>query len=233
MIQNASVTRQIVDYIKEKIASGEWVVGEKLPSESELVRELGASRASVRSALQYYIGLGVIRTHQGKGTYLVSDETALIDDPSSVITAEDCRDICKVLEFRQMLEPDVCRLAVRRAGSDVIDALAICLESMRHSHDAQRAQQFVQADMQFHETICHASENPLAIKSLCRVFLENQRNHEQMNELFGYESGMRYHTAILEAFRLGDADGASRLMSEHLQEALDRLQNMMKQRNRG
>ena len=230
-IQNPGVTSQIVDYIRLQIESGAWSVGERIPSEPQLVKELGVSRASVRSALQYFIGLGVLRSHQGKGTFLVDD--ALDDDAAQgKITAEDCRDICKVLEFRQMLEPNVCRMAVQRAGRDVIEALEICLDSMRQSHDTGNSPAFVQADLQFHETICHASENPLAIKSLCRVFQENLRNHEQMNELFGDDSGIRYHTAILNAFRAGDADGAAKLMSEHLLEALDRLRNMMKHRQR-
>ena len=226
-IQNVNVTAQIVAYIRERIETGEWAVGRKIPSETQLVDGLGVSRASVRSAIQYFIGLGVLQSYQGKGTFLVDNRVDSDPDASGKITAEDCRDIYKVLEFRRMLEPAVCRIAVQRSGPDVYEALELCLEAMRHCHLSNNSAQFVQADLQFHETICHASENPLAIKSLCRVFQETLRNHEQMNALFGDESGIRCHTAILEAFRAGDAEGASERMAEHLDEALARVRDML------
>ena len=40
-IRNVSVTSQVVDYLKENIESGDWAVGEKIPSENQMVEELG------------------------------------------------------------------------------------------------------------------------------------------------------------------------------------------------
>ena len=49
-IRNVSVTSQVVDYLKENIESGDWAVGEKIPSENQMVEELGVKigRASCR-----------------------------------------------------------------------------------------------------------------------------------------------------------------------------------------
>ena len=225
-IQNISVTGQVIDYIRQQIIAGTWAVGDRIPSEPQLVEALGVSRASVRSALQYFIGLGVLKSYQGKGTFLV-DNCVVPGVDNLKITAEDCRDISKVLEFRSLLEPGLCRIAVQRAGTDVVEALGKCMEEMRRGYDAGNISQFVQADLQFHETICRASENPFAIKSLCRVFQEHYRNHEQMTALFGYGSGMRWHEQILDAFRGRDALRAEACMAKHIQEALDRNNGLM------
>jgi GntR family transcriptional regulator len=46
--------------------------GERLPSEPELARRLGTSRATLREAMRTFEGQGVIRRRQGLGTFVVS-----------------------------------------------------------------------------------------------------------------------------------------------------------------
>lgn len=45
--------------------------GEKLPSEPKLARELGVSRATLREAMRTFETEGLIRRHQGVGTFVV------------------------------------------------------------------------------------------------------------------------------------------------------------------
>lgn len=220
-IKNVSVTNQVVDYLKENIESGEWKVGEKIPSENQMVEELGVSRSSIRTALQHLIGLGVLKSYQGKGTFLINSQVENWNETENKITSEDCKDISKVLEFRRILEPEVCRLAVKNCTEETIAALEVYLEQMKMFQGDKP--KFVRADLKFHEVICRTSGNPLLEKSLHKVFVETRKNHEQMNELFGYESGLYHHTAILEAFRDRDAEGAHDRMYNHLDAALKRL----------
>lgn len=223
-INNQSITDQVVEYLKENIESGDWAVGEKIPSENKLVEELGVSRSSIRTAVQYLIGLGVLKSYQGKGTFLINSQVESKDERENRITSEDCKDIWKVLEFRKILEPDACRLAVRYSTEETIAALETYLEQMQMFKGDR--EKFVRADLKFHEVICRTSHNLLLEKSLHKVFMETRKNHEQMNELFGYESGIHYHTAILEAFRQNNPQQAHDRMSAHLEEAMRKITNM-------
>ena len=45
-IKRVNVTSQVVDYLKKNIESGNWTVGEKIPSENQMTEELGVSRSS-------------------------------------------------------------------------------------------------------------------------------------------------------------------------------------------
>lgn len=220
-IENISVTSQVVAYLKRHIESGDWAVGEKIPSENRMAEELRVSRSSIRTALQHLIGLGVLRSYQGKGTFLINDQVENWDETENKITSEDCRDIYRVLQFRLIVEPEACKLAVRNCTAETISELETCLERMRMSKGDRAG--FVRADLKFHEAVCKASGNALLEKSLHKVFSEMMKNNEQMNEIFGYEPGIRYHTSILEAFRNKDGQEAHDRMYLHLDAAMKKL----------
>lgn len=221
-IKKVNVTNQVVEYLKENIEAGNWKVGEKIPSENQMTAALGVSRSSVRTALQHMIGIGVLESVHGKGTYLINSQVENWEEADNKITSEDCRDIEKVLEFRRILEPDACRLTVERSGDQVIEELEKYLKQMKkYEGDRER---FVTADLKFHEVICKASGNQLLEKSLHKVFLETKKNHSQMNELFGFQSGIECHTEILKAFQEKDSQKAYEAMWNHMNQAMQKIE---------
>lgn len=221
-IKNEPVINQILAYVKERIQSGEWAAGQKVPSENQLAAELGVSRASIRSAYQHLIGLGALKTRQGSGTFLVDCQTDHWDMTQNRITSEDCQDIHKVLEFRRILEPEGCRMAAERCTPEILAELEECLRQMeQHRRNPMR---FVQADIAFHEVISKVSGNSLLEKSLHKVFVETRNNHEQMNQLVGDDNGILYHTIILAAMRKGDSQEAHDKMLEHIETTIRQIQ---------
>lgn len=220
-IIHSDVTGQIVEYFKDHILSGEWKIGEKIPSENQLTLMLGVSRASVRTAIQQLVGIGVLESFHGKGTFLIDDQVEGTDTKESKITAQDCQDIEKVLEYRRIIESEACYLAAQRGPENLIGELTGYLEKMKVHRGEREA--FVAADVKFHKAICKACNNPLLEKSMNKVFEETRKNHRQMNEIFGYQDGIRYHTLILEAITAGDAGLARDWMYDHLQNAINRL----------
>ncbi|MGC4760434.1 winged helix-turn-helix domain-containing protein [Micromonospora trifolii] len=64
--------QRIAQDIRDKIASGEYAPGDKLPSLREMTTHYGVSAEPVRSALLILQAEGLTEGHQGKGTY-VSD----------------------------------------------------------------------------------------------------------------------------------------------------------------
>ena len=104
IITHSNVTEQLVSYFKENIVSGAWKVGEKIPSENQLTETLGVSRASVRTAIQQMVGLGILESRHGKGTYVMDNQVDGMSANKGKITAQDCKDLQKVLEFRRIVE---------------------------------------------------------------------------------------------------------------------------------
>lgn len=61
---------QLKEILKEKIESGDWTSGDKIPSEYELCGQYDVSRNTVKKALDDLVQDGMLRRIQGKGTFV-------------------------------------------------------------------------------------------------------------------------------------------------------------------
>jgi GntR family transcriptional regulator len=61
---------QLATVLRENITSGRVGIGDRLPTEAELVRKYAVSRATVRGALQNLKEEGLIRREAGRGTFV-------------------------------------------------------------------------------------------------------------------------------------------------------------------
>ncbi len=66
---------QLENLLREKILSGACAAGERLPTESELIRQYGVSRITVRQALAALAEEGLIERQQGRGTFVAERRT--------------------------------------------------------------------------------------------------------------------------------------------------------------
>ena len=63
---------RIAEDLEDQIKSGSLAEGSQLPTEAELKEQYGASRNTVRDAIQRLTGKGLIETRPGKGTFVTS-----------------------------------------------------------------------------------------------------------------------------------------------------------------
>src|SRR5262245_44496025 len=75
---------QVQHTITQRISRGEYPPGSQLPSESELSRELGVSRVTVREALRVLAEEGLLVKAQGRGTFV--SESAQATQPPRTFT---------------------------------------------------------------------------------------------------------------------------------------------------
>jgi DNA-binding transcriptional MocR family regulator len=66
------IYRQLAGYLRELVAAGRLVPGEKLPASRELALSLGLSRNTVNQAYQRLIDGNVVVSHVGQGTFVAS-----------------------------------------------------------------------------------------------------------------------------------------------------------------
>lgn len=77
------IYQQIREYVTRQIASGQWLPGQRLPSENQLCRQFQGSRITVKQALSTLVQEGVIYRIQGRGTF-VSEGVSFADLAESI-----------------------------------------------------------------------------------------------------------------------------------------------------
>ncbi len=93
---------QVQHTISQRIARGEYPPGTQLPSESELSRELGVSRVTVREALRVLAQENTLVKVQGRGTFVADNPS--VAQPSRNFTGylEDLYDQLERVSVKQI-----------------------------------------------------------------------------------------------------------------------------------
>jgi GntR family transcriptional regulator len=93
--------------IRSKIQSGDWPIGEQIPSERILVQAFGVSRATVRQAVENLIKEGILYRVQGKGTFAAPQKLE--------------QGIFRLLEFSNIMRRNGLNPAARLLGKTLYD----------------------------------------------------------------------------------------------------------------
>ncbi|PZN08218.1 GntR family transcriptional regulator [Thermaerobacter sp. FW80] len=73
----ATLYVEIMEYLRRQIREGHLRPGDRIPSERELAERFGASRMTVRHALDQLAWEGVIRREQGRGSFVAEPKIPL------------------------------------------------------------------------------------------------------------------------------------------------------------
>lgn len=148
---------QAADVLLDRIRSGEWELGQKLPGETTLGPQLGVGRSTVREAIRQLAGRGVLATRQGSGVFVIALDVP--EDWESVLRRAD---IVSVIEARIAIESEAASLAAGRRTAADVRALRRALEVRRDA--VATIEEHVDADTAFHRTVIVAAHNPILLE---------------------------------------------------------------------
>lgn len=156
-LQRTSLVDQAIEAMRSEIASGTWPVGDKIPTEPELVESLGIGRNCLREATRALVHAGLLETRQGAGTYV----RATSELAGALRRRLSGAELLELLEVRRALEVEAARLAaLRRTDAEAVELRRLLDEGtgMRLAGEIDR---FVAADVALHRAIVAASGNAM------------------------------------------------------------------------
>lgn len=225
-ISKISVVDQVADEMKEKIVSGEWKPGDKLPSESDIAQMYGVNRLSVRMALQKLGTLGVIETRVGEGSLEFSFYPVLSEMVDFLQYGERLDDIC---EMRFLIERASALKAAEHCTQADADELKevlsnYCIEFDRYNSEAtdQNLHSFLKADLALHMQVMKLSGNLLyleiyqMIQKLITLHISqliNQRKTSQQTDAVIYR---QMHIQLCDSIISHNREMTKRTLSELL-----------------
>lgn len=197
--QRETLSGRLVKALSERIGSGHYPMGSRLPSEQDMIDEFGVSRTVVREAIADLRASGRVTTRHGVGAFVVQQAKAeAFQIEASSLSA--VQEIVAVLELRIALEAEAAVLAAQRRTQVHLDAMHKALATMRTA--IKKGEKAVSADLEFHRQIAEAAQNP--------HFLN----------LFNYLGEMQIPRARLQSFRmegLTERQFMERIQTEHEQ----------------
>jgi DNA-binding FadR family transcriptional regulator len=150
---------QVIEQMRGAITSGEWRVGERIPTEPELVAALGVGRNTVREAVRALSHAGLLDVRQGDGTFVRA--TSEISGAVHRLCGAELRD---VLEVRRSLEMEGARMAAARRTEQELAELAVLLAERDAAMDAKDWTRGVDADIRFHLAVVRCAHNTLLLE---------------------------------------------------------------------
>ena len=229
VIKQKTVVAQVMEQIRDLIASGEYNVGDKIPTEGELAAMFGLGRSSIREALKVFNYLGILESKAALGTF-VSDRTNVSSEALTWAILLGKNELFEMVEIRGALETWTLLKISQQAERDpaMLDGLVGELEAVvgtfREAISRKSIEDLINADYEFHRVLIKHCGNSLftTIYDLLRDFM-----FEEIKATYvifeSHEFAIDEHMAIIDSIRSGDAGRMQRSLKKHIGDITERL----------
>jgi DNA-binding GntR family transcriptional regulator len=193
----ASLADQAYHAIRGLIVSLELAPGAVI-DERQLVERLAIGRTPVREALRRLAQERLVEVYPRRGMF---------------VSGVDVRELARLSEVREVLEPEAARLAAERAtdaNRRELGALLVELDTA--------GGELMALDERIHRAVYRAAHNDLLEATLEQYYVLALRIWSMaLDRAHDLEEAVEEHRALLEAIRSGDAERAADTMRAHVQ----------------
>jgi len=198
----------VADRIREEIYSGGFAQGERLV-EAGIAQQLGVSRGPVREAFKLLRAEGLVKEEPHRGTFVVR------------LTSSDVREI---YDLRAALEARAAKLLTQEAREADLRTMRRLLERLLHAAEIGDVAAVSQADLAFHEGVCHLTGN----RRLHEVFMRHVPVLKNLMKLDEYiyrtlDDVAVEHEPLVAALESGDPVLAASRFEGHVERARDQV----------
>lgn len=206
--QRPTMTQIAADNIREAIENGHLKPGTRI-IESRLSEQLGMSRFPIREALCYLEKEGLVDTIPFKGVKV------------SEITHKDIEDI---MILRASLEELAIRLTIKNMDVQKNKRLKKIFDQMETVITSGAREDVLNADLDFHQTICEFSENSRLLNSWMPLASQIRVCLQLEYPLFlTAEEFLETHNPLFNAIESRDEESAAFHIREHIIGSMNRL----------
>lgn len=211
-----TVTNQILD----RIASKEFPPGSVLPAEDALATLMEASRPTCREAVKVLCTQEVLRSVQGRGTFVNPLNRWISLD--AILRMQDANlheAMIQLIEVRTLIEVGAAELFAQVSQPDQLGLMEEDLETMRTTHAAADVEGFVAADIAFHRRILEGCGNPFIPATFRPISSALHDGRTQTSSVAAIrDNAIAEHANIVRELRTGSPSAAGAAMRRHLEQ---------------
>ena len=208
-IKQKTVVTQVMEEIRNLIASGAYSPGDKIPTEEELARQFGIGRSSIREAIKIFNYLGILESRAALGTF-VQDRSRISSEALTWSLLLGSDELTEIIDIRGAIELwSLNRLADSLKANDpsaqkFIDKMQSIVDGMKDAADSKNRKKLREADYSFHLTVIESSHIPLfiSIYEILRSFL-NEEIKKSQDKYSDLKQIYREHNELLKTIKTG------------------------------
>ncbi len=194
-VARESLVDRLAGEIRTSINSGDYTLGERLPTIMEMARRFGVGHPTVREALKKLEAIGVVEIRHGSGVYVTRTQDVLLmaSDYSGKVTKKLLLDL---IQARAPIEAQSAALASRNGTEEHFAEMRRLLTTAGENLDNDSVLNSV--NMAFHRQIASASGNAVITQLLdvmqtlftdeqrliLGIFGSRKRDHEEHLSIF-------------------------------------------------
>jgi DNA-binding FadR family transcriptional regulator len=205
--------------IKQVILERRLPAGAPIPTENELMAELGIGRSSLREALKGLQARGIVEVQHGRGMFVGRPSLDPLVDGLSFHGRldghrNDLTTAAELVDIRDILESALVGRVATSADRELVAELEDAVSEMEAAVAAGEPLQ--EPDRRFHERLYSRLGNSL-VQQLVQAFWDvlDAVRPQLASGTSDPAADVAHHRAILERVAAGDADGARAAMTEH------------------
>lgn len=213
--------KTVADALLNKIDTGVYMVGDRLPAERDLAARYNVSRPTMREAVIALEVAGRVEVRKGSGVYVIKPPAK--ETPGSLDL-----DVgpFELTEARLLIEGEAAALAATLITEAEIEELEAIIERMIAENDTGEGGE--RADKEFHMLIARATRNS-AIVGIVEELWNMRENSKLTKTMYatvrqeGITPSIAEHWAIHDALKTGVAAKARSAMRMHLSRVVDTM----------
>ena len=203
-----SLSERAYEAIRDLIVSTELEPDQPI-DERALMERLGIGRTPVREAVRRLAQEQLVQVYPRRGTF---------------VAGVDVRDLARLSEVREAIEPQAARLAAERAGDDDRRRIEGLLAELGDG-SVRGERQLMELDERIHRAVYRAARNEFLEATAVQYYALALRIwHLALDRADELEGAVLEHATLLRAILAGDAAAAEATMRDHV----DRFEQAMR-----
>lgn len=214
IIQKKSLADMVAEQLKQQIVEGVYKIGDKLPTEPELMKTFKVGRSSIREAGKLLVNMGVVQVRQGSGTFVADPSD---NDDVSIKMSNANR--TELDEVRKILDIAIVEKAVARKTEKDIERMQSSLEARKANAKNGLLKECIEADLNFHIAIADATHNRI----LADIYRSASRHLlSEFNRIYDgtdcFVNSQTSHEKLLRYIIAGDLKNARKMAAKIVEE---------------
>jgi DNA-binding FadR family transcriptional regulator len=205
--------------LEEAILSRQYLPGDRLPSEREIMGQLKVGRGTVREAYRSLQQKGLIEIRHGGGAFVRRVDSSMVGDTLATLIRHGRVSLKHLLEFREAFESRCAAYAAERATPEQIGHLTHLIDQMEDTlgSSSDGNLRFYELELHLHTQLAVISGNPL-FEWFASTFERNAVAYSDIlaNQSEKPQEAMQDWRDFIQAIKNKEVTKAAMIMGSHI-----------------